>query len=68
MARAVVLDMDDRSIHAVDDTRGDDGVEVLGVPVIVGCRLHARVDLLHGVVAAHLAAGFDQHLDQRLQS
>ena len=26
-----------------------------------------RIDLLHGVVAAHLAAGIDQHLDQRLQ-
>src|SRR5256884_2096518 len=67
VARAVILDMRDRVIDAVDDTRGDDGVEIFGVPVLVGCRLHARIDLLHGRVAAHLAAGFDQHLDQRLQ-
>src|SRR5215216_506032 len=67
VARAMVLNMRDRSVDAVDDTRGDDRVEILGIPIVVGRRLHPRVDLLHGVVAAHLAAGFEQHLDQRLQ-
>src|SRR3954470_19411786 len=36
VARAVVLDMRDRPVDAVDDTRGDDGVEILGIPVVVG--------------------------------
>src|SRR5262245_25469006 len=31
VARAVVLDMRDRPVDAVDDARGDDGVEILGV-------------------------------------
>src|SRR5215213_73174 len=38
VARAVVLDMRDRPVDAVDDTRGDDGVEILGVPVVIGRR------------------------------
>ena len=29
--------------------------------------LHARIGLLHGGIAAHLAAGVEQHVDQRLQ-
>ena len=66
--RAVIVDMRDRLVDAVDDARGDDRVLIFGVPVLVGGGLHARIDLLHGVVAAHLAAGIDQHLDQRLQA
>src|SRR5258705_9729052 len=65
VARAVVLDMRDRSVDAVDNARGDDGVEILSVPVIVGGRLHPRVDLLPRCGPPHLAAGFDQPLDRR---
>src|SRR5215211_3470324 len=68
MMRAVIVDMRDRFVETVDHSRRDDRVFILGIPIVVGCRLHPRVDLLHGVVAAHLAAGVDQHLDQRLQA
>ncbi len=37
------------------------------VPVVVGRRHHARIGGAGRVVAAHLAAGVDQHGDQRLQ-
>src|SRR6478735_181840 len=67
MMRAVTLNVGERRIEAVDDFRRDDGVLIFGVPVLVGGGLDARIDLLHRVVAAHLAAGIDQHLDQRLQ-
>ena len=66
--RAVVVNMRDRIVDAVDDLGGDDRVLVFGVPVFVGGRLHPGIGALHGLVAAHLAAGIDQHLDQRLEA
>src|SRR6185295_4746355 len=68
MMRTMIVDMRERVIETVDDPRRDDRVFIFGVPILVGGGLHARIDLLHGVVAAHLAAGIDQHLDQRLQA
>ena len=49
------------------DLHGDDGIEILGRPVGIGRRLHARIGLLRRRVAAHLAAGLEQRLDQRRQ-
>ena len=66
--RAVVVNMRDRFVDAVDHFRGDDRILVFGVPVFVGGRLHSGIRALHGIVAAHLATGIDQHLDQRLES
>src|SRR3954463_11282126 len=65
--RAVALNVSERLVEAIDDARRDDGVFVFGVPVLIGSGFHACIDLLPGVVAAHFAAGIDQHLDQRLQ-
>ena len=54
-------------VDAVHHLDGDDGVEIFGGPVVFGRRLHALVDGLRRLVAADLAAGIDQHLDQRLE-
>ena len=51
----------------VDHAHGDDRIQIFGVPVLFGRRAHPLVDLLHGVIAAHLAAGRQQILDQRRQ-
>src|SRR5690349_22385591 len=64
MVRAVSVDMRDRLIDAVHDTGRDDGVEIFGVPVLVGRGLYARISSLDGLVATHLAAGLDQHRHQ----
>ena len=66
--RTVIVNMRDRLIEPIDHLGGDDRVLVFGVPVLVSRRLYPGVGLLHGVVAAHLAPGVDQHLHQRLQS
>ena len=50
---------------AVDHARRDDGVEIFGVPVGFGRRLHARVGGLERRVAADFAAGLDQIVDDR---
>src|SRR6266700_5731273 len=68
MVRAVVMDMRDRLIDAVDNSCSDDGIFIFGVPVFLGRGLHPGVSALHGLVAAHLATGIDQHLDQRLEA
>ena len=65
--RAVALDMPDRGVHAVDHLGGDDGVEIFGRPVLLARRLHARIDGARRLVAAHLAAGIEQHGDERLE-
>ena len=59
--RAVALDMGDRRIDAVDHAGGDDGVEIFGAPIGLARRLDAAVGGLHRGIAAHLAAGVDQH-------
>src|SRR5438034_245277 len=64
VVRAVIVDMRDRLIEPVDDFCRDDRVLVFGAPVFIGGGFHARVDVLHGGVAAHLATGIDQHFDQ----
>src|SRR6202030_10778 len=40
---AVARDVRNGRIHALDYTRGNDRVEVLGVPVVLARRAHARV-------------------------
>jgi hypothetical protein len=55
-------------ICAIDHFCRDDGILIFGVPVFFGRGLHSRIDALHGVVAAHFAAGLDQHGDERLQA
>jgi len=54
---AVALDMFDRGIDAINHAGGDDLVEILGRPVRFARWLHAGIDLLHGGIAAHFAAG-----------
>ncbi len=54
--RAVLADVGDRRVDAVDDLHRDDGVEILGRPVLLGRRLDPGIGLLRSRVAAHLAA------------
>jgi hypothetical protein len=65
--RAVGLDMRKRSIEAVDDTGGDDGVEIFGAPILFHGWRDARIGRLHGLVAAHGAARVEQHGNQGLE-
>src|SRR5665213_390108 len=67
VVRTVVVNMRDRFVEPVDDFGGDDCILVFGIPVFVGSRLHPDIGALHGGVAAYLATGIDQHLDQRLE-
>ena len=46
--RAVIVNMRDRLVEAIDDARRDDGVLVFGVPVFFGSRLYPAVGVLHG--------------------
>ena len=64
MMRAVIVDMRDRLIDAIDDPRCDDRVFIFGIPVLIGGGLYPGVHALHGVIAAHFAAGVDQHRHQ----
>src|SRR5882762_4292655 len=66
--RTVVVNMRDRVVDAVHHFGGDDRVLIFGIPVFVGGRLHPGIGALYGVVAADLATGVDQHLDQRLEA
>src|SRR6478735_7942571 len=68
VTRAVIVNMRDRLVEPVNDACCDDRVLIFGVPVFVGRGLHPVIDALHGIVTAHLAAGIDQHFDQRLQT
>ena len=68
VVRAVALDMLDRRVDAVDHAGGDDGVEIFGAtspPRVAGFTRASAA--LHGGVAAHFAAGVEQHGDQRLE-
>jgi hypothetical protein len=60
MRRAVLADVINGGVDTVDHSCRDDGVEVFGVPVLIGGGLHARIYLLHGGVAADFAAGVEQ--------
>ncbi len=62
--RTVARDMRDGLIDTVDHAHRDDRIQILGVPVLFGRRAHPRIDLLHGGIAAHFAAGLQQILDQ----
>src|SRR5215468_11269498 len=57
----------DRSTYTVDHLGGDDGVEIFGRPVLLAGRFHAAIDRARGLVAAYLAAGVEQHGDERLE-
>src|SRR5256885_15562439 len=65
--RAEALDMGDRAIDAVDYLGRDDGIEILGRPVLLARRLDALVGRARRLVAAYLAVGVKQHGDQRLE-
>src|SRR4051794_39020452 len=43
VVRAVLLDMRDRAVEAVDHLYCDDLIEIFGVPVLVGRALHAGI-------------------------
>src|SRR5208282_391029 len=57
VARAVMLDVRDCRVDAVDDAYGNDGVEIFGVPILFGRRLDARIGLPRRLVAADFTAG-----------
>src|SRR5262245_2710189 len=65
VVRAISLYMRERGSHAVDNLGGDDGVEIFGRPVLLARRLHAPIDRARRLVAAYLAAGVEQHGDER---
>src|SRR5215472_16773811 len=65
MMRAIALDMRDRGIDAIDHPGGENGVEIFGAPVLLGRRLDAPIHRLHRGVATDLAAGIEQHGNQR---
>src|SRR4029079_15610139 len=65
--RPVPVDVVDRSLDIVDDFDGNYGVEVLAAPIVVSCRLDPFVDGTRRVVAANVAAGRDEHFNQRLK-
>src|SRR6476646_8091673 len=46
MMRAVMVNVGERLVEAVDHFRRDDGVFIFGVPILIGGGLHARIDLL----------------------
>src|SRR5438105_6441024 len=52
MVRAVVMNMRDRFIDAVDNLCRDDGVFILGVPVFLRSGLHPDISALHGLLAS----------------
>ena len=49
--------------NAIHKASGADGIEIFGVPIIVGCGHDARVKRHHLGGAAHFAAGIGQRLD-----
>src|SRR5579863_7682982 len=53
--RAVALDMRDRTIHTVDHTGGEEGVEIFGAPSGLAGGLDPAVDGLDRGVTAYLA-------------
>ena len=67
MMRAIAFDMRDRGVDAIDHPRGDNGIQIFGAPILLGRGFDAPVHRLHRRVAADLAAGVEQHGDQRLE-
>src|SRR3974390_184607 len=65
---AKALNVLDRAVHAVHDLGGDDRVEIFGRPILVPRGLHALNGGAHRLVAAYLAAGLEQHLDERTEA
>jgi len=70
VVRAEALDMGDRLLDAVDDTNGEDRVEVFGAPVLLGCRRDLAVECQNLGIAAQIAArgaqiGEDRRQDRR---
>ena len=51
----VPVDMPDGVVDSVDQLDGYDGVEILGLPIILGRRHRRRIDGAHAGVAANLA-------------
>src|SRR5512135_381253 len=52
--RTVARDVVDRHVERIDDPDGDDRREVLGVPVVLGRRLHFRNEGARALAAPHL--------------
>src|SRR6185437_12536512 len=66
VVRAMVVNMCDRGVDAIDHLGCDDRVLIFGVPVLLGGRLHPGIGGLHDLVAADFAAGVDQPPAPRL--
>src|ERR1700733_8209338 len=65
--RAVTRDMGDGFVDAIYHPHRDDRIQVLGVPVLFSGSTHSSVDALRDGIAAHLASGREQILDDRRQ-
>src|SRR5262249_48983488 len=60
-------DVIDRVIEAIDNSPRDNSVVKLLRPIVVARWPHARVGALRLGIASHLAAGLDQHFDERAE-
>src|SRR4029079_1936479 len=67
MMRTITFYVVDRALDVVDDFDGNYGVEILGAPIVFGCRLHPLVDRQRRLVAADFASGSDKHFNQWLE-
>ena len=59
--------MIDGATDAIDDSNGDDRVEIFGTPVLIGRCLEAWNDAEHCGRGSDFATGLRQRFDQRLQ-
>ena len=63
---AVARDVLDGLLHAGDDADRDDRVEILGAPVLLGCRPGTRIARADLGIAAQFAAGGHQRVGDGL--
>ena len=64
MARGMARDVGERFVEPVDHGNRKDRLEIFGIPVVVGGGRNARVDGARAGIAAQLAPGVEQRLDQ----
>ena len=65
MLRTIAGDVRDRRVDVLHHAHRDDGIQVFGIPVLLGRGRHARIDRRTRRIAAHRAAGVEQGTDQR---
>ena len=60
-----MIDVGNGFSNPVDQTGGDDGVEIFSRPIIFVRRLDPWHEILNGFVASNFTSFFNQSLDQR---